>query len=67
MIRNLVMYFVFLCFANKSNVIASLEKEIEELVKGNENPKDGLEALAKLKEQIEKYENHLKDIGDKND
>ncbi len=53
--------------ANKSNVIASLEKQIEDLAKGNENPKDGLEALAKLKEQIEKYENHLKDIGDKND
>lgn len=49
---------------NLLKLIANLEDEIRQLNKDKENPKNGLDALRKLKKKIEDYEEVLKKVGD---
>ena len=52
---------------NYLKLISDLENEIIQLTKDKENPKDGLDALKKLKEKITDYEKVLKKVGDVDD
>lgn len=52
---------------NYLKLISDLENEIIQLTKEKENPKNGLDALKKLKGKISEYEEVLKKVGDIDD